>query len=406
MEHGEYRVWTGAEPDFAHRVEQARSLLGAPDNPALLPHQFVAASLIHIGGTLVTRPRTDAPEDAAVVLPTRDPSAALSVRHDAHRPGATRLTLVDSNRPWAPDGTPLNLPAEWEAPEPVSTAEAITIGKPGSEHAEQARQLQGRIWQSPPDNLYPTWLYAPACPSSMSLVALHGDRVVGFLLGFQSRPDRDGTTVLESQVMGVDPDYRNRGIAVQLKQRQATMARTLGIDAIRWTADPLQAGSALLNFGRLGAFSRRFLPDYLPFRNELNRLPASRLRVEWALAGEDSGNALSQRRLRQRETVVPATTCPVANDGPTDLNIAPGSVSLHEGRAYLLMAIEIPRDWTALQQSDLTAARAWRTGLDDLLLRCLGDGPDQYRITNAVIHEGRVYLLAEQATDALLRLYR
>ena len=93
---------------------------------------------------------------------------------------------------------------------------------------------------------------------------------------------------------------------------------------------------------------------------------------------------------------MPGTTCPIANDGPMDLQIIPGNP---------LIAIEIPRDWTALQQSDLAAARAWRTNLDDLLLRCLGEGPDQYLITNAVIHRGRVFLLAEQATNNLLRLY-
>ena len=397
MEHGKFRVWTGSEPDFPRQAEQARSLLGAPDNPALLPPQFVAAALTGIGGMLVTRSRSDALVEAAFALPTDDPSVILTVRHTANRPDAIRLTLVDRDRPGAPDGTPVDPPADWKAPEPVFAAASIAIGEPGSGHAEQARNLQGRIWQSPSDNLYPTWLYAPVCPASMSLVALHGDRVVGFLLGFQSQPDRDGTTVLESQVMGVDPDYRNRGIAVHLKHQQAIKAGTLGIDAIRWTADPLQAGSALLNFGRLGAFSRRFLPDYLPFRNELNRLPASRLRIEWTLAGEDSRNALSQRRTRQKETVVPGKTCPVANDGPTDLDIARGSP---------LMAIEIPRDWTALQQADLMAARTWRTNLDGLLLRCLGDSPDRYRITNAVMHEGRAYLLAEQATDELLRLYR
>ena len=397
MEHGKFRVWTGSEPDFPRQAEQARSLLGAPDNPALLPPQFVAAALTGIGGMLVTRSRSDALVDAAFALPTRDPSVLLTVRHVANRPDAARLTLVDRDRPGAPNGSPVDLPADWKAPEPGFAAASIAIGEPGSAHAEQARNLQGQIWQSPPDNLYPTWLYAPVCPASMSLVALHEDRVVGFLLGFQSQPDRDGTTVLESQVMGVDPDYRNRGIAVHLKHQQAIQAGTLGIDAIRWTADPLQAGSALLNFGRLGAFSRRFLPDYLPFRNELNRLPASRLRIEWTLAGEDSRNALSQRRTRQKETVVPGKTCPVANDGPTDLDIAPGSP---------LMAIELPRDWTALQQADLMAARTWRTNLDGLLLRCLGDSPDRYRITNAVMHEGRAYLLAEQATDELLRLYQ
>ena len=157
----------------------------------------------------------------------------------------------------------------------------------------------------------------------MSLVALHGDRVVGFLLGFASTPDRDDTTVLESQVLGVDPELRNRGIAVHLKHQQASKARSQGIASIRWTADPLQAGSALLNFGRLGAFSRRFLPDYLPFRNELNRLPASRLRIEWTVAGEDREPRLSQHRLHLREVRGAGDDVPDCHDGPMDLQMPP-----------------------------------------------------------------------------------
>ena len=72
-----------------------------------------------------------------------------------------------------------------------------------------------------------------------------------------------------------------RGLATALKSAQAELARQAGIDVVNWTADPLQWPNAVLNFGRLRAVAFEFLPDYYAFRNELNRVAASRVALTW-----------------------------------------------------------------------------------------------------------------------------
>ena len=71
---------------------------------------------------------------------------------------------------------------------------------------------------------------------------------------------------------------------MKLTQRQ--LALEDGIKLIRWTVDPLQAGNAFLNLNELGGIAMHFYPDYYPFRNDLNRVRASRIAISWFLESE------------------------------------------------------------------------------------------------------------------------
>lgn len=75
--------------------------------------------------------------------------------------------------------------------------------------------------------------------------------------------------------MGVLPAYRGLRLGYLLKG-YAEHAVAQGICAIHLQFDPLQYVNAALNFGLLRAVSFTFTPDYYPFRNALNRSPASR----------------------------------------------------------------------------------------------------------------------------------
>ncbi len=129
-----------------------------------------------------------------------------------------------------------------------------------------------------------------------------------------------------------------------------------GIGVIHWTADPLQFPNAALNFGLLRAVAYDFAADLYPFRNDLNRVHASRLSLTWLVASRRVDDVplvgaraevvdMSHRRQIAR-----------VNDGPRSADLA---------RQEPLIAIEVPLDWTALQQQDLDAALAWRQVTDD-----------------------------------------
>ncbi|MCB0069727.1 MAG: hypothetical protein KDD77_21335, partial [Caldilineaceae bacterium] len=56
----------------------------------------------------------------------------------------------------------------------------------------------------------------------------------------------NGAFRLESQTMGVLPEYRGLRIANLLKKQQAELAWREGIGVVHWTADPLQYPNAAL----------------------------------------------------------------------------------------------------------------------------------------------------------------
>jgi predicted GNAT superfamily acetyltransferase len=83
---------------------------------------------------------------------------------------------------------------------------------------------------------------------------------------------------------------------------------------------------------------------------------------------------------------------PRANDGPHGVNLA---------LAAPIIAIETPADWTALQQTDLETAQAWRQATDQVLQHYIGAADGKYVITGVGIDGERRFLLAEQASAAL-----
>jgi predicted GNAT superfamily acetyltransferase len=225
-------------------------------------------------------------------------------------------------------------------------------------------------------------------------------RLAGFLLGFIKfggprlpadwHERFDGDLRLESQVMGVSPDFRGMGIGGLLKRVQGQDARAEGMGVVHWTFDPLQFPNAALNFGRLRALAFDFYPDLYPFRNALNRLPASRFGVTWLVGGRRVQAASASR------AHVPdlAAAAPIArvNRGPDPVDVTPDSPRI---------AIEIPADWTALQQRDPAAAAAWREATDRLFARLVGREPGQYVITGVARAGERRFLVGVRAGEAL-----
>ncbi|MGC4379215.1 GNAT family N-acetyltransferase [Fictibacillus sp. Mic-4] len=65
-------------------------------------------------------------------------------------------------------------------------------------------------------------------PQFLILVAVHKDRVVGYKIGYQDRKGR-----FYSWLGGVDPEYRNQGIASKLMLKQHEWCKDQGYDVIR-----------------------------------------------------------------------------------------------------------------------------------------------------------------------------
>ena len=66
-----------------------------------------------------------------------------------------------------------------------------------------------------------------------------------------------------------------------------------------------------------------------------------------------------------------------------------------------LIAIEIPANWTNLQQTHPDEALHWRAATDQLFSHYLGSDPGHYVITDVGVDGEERFLIAQRADDAL-----
>jgi predicted GNAT superfamily acetyltransferase len=291
----------------------------------------------------------------------------------------------------------------------------LDIGRPDAAEAAAIRDLQQQVWGSPPEFLYPSDIHSVEFGLGTSLVARLEGNPVGFLFGFYKfggyglpadwHERFAGDFRIESQTLGVLPAARGARLGFLLKKVQAEQALATGVRLINWTVDPLQWPNAVLNFGLLRAIAFDFTPDYYPFRNELNRVAASRFSLTWLIATERVRTALNQAAVQR----TPARLI--------DLTHAPGIVQVNQGAEAQIasgvadsatpdaIAIEIPANWTTLQREDLAAATRWRTTTDQLFQQYIGHEPGQYVVTDVGTLGERCFLVAQRVEDdAWMRL--
>jgi predicted GNAT superfamily acetyltransferase len=125
-------------------------------------------------------------------------------------------------------------------------------------------------------------LVATVSEGGMAIGAFDEGRLVGAVYGFATRePD-----VLHSHYLAVEPAYRRRGLAKELKLHQRHWCLQRGITAMRWTYDPLQLGNARFNVEVLGAVGQRYHPNHYGVLGGINGgLPSDRVTVRWDLLG-------------------------------------------------------------------------------------------------------------------------
>jgi predicted GNAT superfamily acetyltransferase len=163
--------------------------------------------------------------------------------------------------------------------------EGIVVRKcSGIEEFHRCVALQKEIWGEEDLEVEPVTLFVVAAETGGQVLgAFDGGRMVGFTLavvGF-----RDGTVFLHSHMTGVLGEYRDRGVgrALKLFQREEALGR--GIRLVVWTFDPLETRNGHFNLNRLGAISRKYLPNhYGQTTSPLHLgLPTDRLWAEWQL---------------------------------------------------------------------------------------------------------------------------
>ena len=401
-----------SDADWPAKLREIRRQLG--ERPSLLPHHFLEAVLPKIGGACVAlyqaeRGAPSVPCGYAFLLP-RDigaEGARFTLRYEhvqgSTAPGADAVSrAVEEVLPpfqktivYIPEADHTFTPTHIEL-------DGVNCGRPDAEEAVEIRRMQQSIWHSPPDGLYPSDLHSDEGGMGCSLVARVDGVLAGFLLGFFRFPTGTagaGTHIyrqelqLESQLLAVAPGKRRRRIGQLLKRLQARQAVDMGIDVINWTTDPLLFANALLNFTRLGAVACDFQPSLYSFRNELNRVAASRLNLLWAV----------------RSRRVQRTLQAGGQFGPSEVEPDPGLTVVNReyrspqfGADSARIAIEIPADWVTLQRQDVEAAQRWREVTNRLLGHYLGSQAGRYIVTGTGVAGLRRYIIGERVDDMLL----
>jgi predicted GNAT superfamily acetyltransferase len=371
-------------------LPEIRARLGAPNNPLLFPPHFLESALPKIGGHTLAVTRDGDPVAYAFLFPRGLRAYTVRWHPVSEIEESQILPLVARHFPDA-DLTLYDprAPRPYQKTEIFTDGNSFRYGRPDEAEAVAARDLQREIWKpANDDGLYPSDLYSTSFGAATALVARDGESVVGFLFGFyklggpplpSAFQQYDHGLRIESQVAGVDPRYQGKGVGFHLKKLQGEQARREGIDIVNWTVDPLQFNNARLNFKRLRAVSFRFLPGHYALKSDQNRTRASRLEISWLLplAG-DPGETLDL------ETMPDVA---IVNDGPRPIPF---------DREAARIAIEIPRDWTALQKEDLPAAERWRDATDEILARWIGPEEGRFMITDVGVKGGRPYLIARR----------
>jgi predicted GNAT superfamily acetyltransferase len=402
------QVFDAASRHWNADVDRLRALLGAPANPALFPPHFLKATFPKLGGRMVVFQSRRGPLAVGFLFPR-------ALRSDS-RVFTLRLHRVDRATPLDPAllahqaaealGSVEVVPFDPEAShefQPTSVLEdGLDLGAPSRAETEQVRSLQREIWGSEADFLYPSDLHSIDFRPGTSLVARVDAEPVAFLFGFYTFggpalppawSDQFGSALtVESQLLGVHPSHRGRNLGFRLKRQQAHQAATEGIRVITWTVDPLQFANAVLNFAWLKGVCWSFFPDHYSFRNALSRVAASRLGVVWPIQ-----SARVQASLAAGPGPIPNLA-----DSPEVPRVGFGELDSPALDQAPRVAIQIPANWTTLQQHEPEAALNLRQSTDALFQRWLGPEPGKLVLSGVAEDGPRKYLLAERVTPDLL----
>ena len=160
---------------------------------------------------------------------------------------------------------------------PFVVSEAVPRELPAA-----ALLLRHTLRFEPADGI-PAWLMQTvAGRGGVCLVARDGERVVGASFALPVL-EADGPSLF-SCGLAVKATHRGRGIGRALKEEQRERARALGLSAIRWTTDPLNAAALRLYLNRLGAELVAYHQALYDPTRSAARTPQDDVLVSWDVA--------------------------------------------------------------------------------------------------------------------------
>lgn len=209
--------------------------------------------------------------------------------------------------------------------------------------------------------------------ATMAGANLHGGLVLGAFLpngeavamSFAFLGRIEGRLCLYSQLTGVMPGYQSQGLGYRIKMHQRDLCRAEGIGCIAWAFDPLQAGNAHFNLGRLGATAGRYVDNMYGERTDaLNAgIPTDRLIAEW-----DTDEGTYRGIAPDAVMVLPRLIHTIAGQGgesEPDAEPVPVGITSSPSRESTSCLLEIPAEIARLRRERPERAERWRLAVRD-----------------------------------------
>jgi predicted GNAT superfamily acetyltransferase len=237
---------------------------------------------------------------------------------------------------------------------------------------DQVEEIQRQTWGMSDLEIMPArMMHALRHNGAALLGAFDGEKLVGFTFavlatveGLDDRIDPIAAARLQmySVIMGVLPEYQERGVGFQLKMAQREFALRIGVRLITWTFDPLESRNAYFNITKLGAVCQRYLRDFHGDLGGINAgLPTDRFHLDWWITTSrvKSRAGRSARRPLGLDAFLgggaePANPVSEYEGGlplPANTFVAPG---------VSVLLIEIPVDFQRIKRTNMALARRWR----------------------------------------------
>lgn len=178
-------------------------------------------------------------------------------------------------------------------------------------------------------------------------------RLLGFVFGLTGV--RDGRLVHWSHMLAVAPEARDLGLGTRLKKLQRELLLPLGVEAVYWSFDPLEARNAHVNLNHLGGEIAEYVEEMYAgdMGSELSRgIGTDRFVVEWKIASDRVARILAG----EREDPARFAGAPVVNEEGRMPDPEVGLPDLPRLR------VEVPATIQTLKAHSLEEARAWRAG--------------------------------------------
>lgn len=198
------------------------------------------------------------------------------------------------------------------------------------------------------------------------LCAYAHDQMIGYSYSFAGF--HNNQSYLCSHMLGILPQYRQKGLGERMKLKQAEIARKIGYSKITWTYDPLESRNAYVNIHKLQAIGAHYKENHYGDLNDaLNQgLPTDRIVIEWFLNRKLERNNYengSSKRNKSNQLITISLDQPmISNNFYKDLTKSDHWV------------VPIPNNFQGLKKQNIKLAKIWRYTIRQVFLKLFSLG--------------------------------